>query len=92
MGNLKVRVRSRDKKSAGASIEAWRIDNLHQGWSGTYPGDGAMRTEDAVTIQIHNVKPRIDRYSETDFAPVLAVAVAWPVGFERQLLLQSDDS
>ena len=92
MGNLKVRVRSRDKKSSGAPIESWRIDNLHQGRSGTYPGDGAMRTEDAVTIQIHNVKPRIDRYSETDFAPVLAVAVAWPVGFERQLLLQSDDS
>jgi hypothetical protein len=90
MSNLKVRVRSRDKRSAGGPIETWRIDNLHQGRSGTYPGDGSMRTEDAVTIQVHNVKPRIDRRDEKEFAPVLALAIAWPTGFERQLLLQDE--
>jgi hypothetical protein len=69
----------RDKPVAGLAIEDHNINDL---WQGTdvgkgvkYPGDSAMCFEDALTVQIHSVKPQFPR---KDFLPVTALAVITP--------------
>lgn len=91
MSNLLERLRSADARSMnGAPEKDWQVDNLHQGRSANYVGDGEMKTDDALSVQIHFVSPRMDRSDTSPRHPVLALAVAWPVGFNRLMLLQTD--
>jgi hypothetical protein len=90
MDQLEPRRRSRLVGEEPSDLEKrfWRTLNLHQGRSpqgGSYLGDAAMRTTDAVSVQIHNVIPR---YQEIEYGPVLALAIAWPEGFKRTMILQ----
>lgn len=88
MNNLEERVRSGQKRDFYLPETEWSIDNLHQGRSNNYLGDSFMRTEDAVTVQIHNVVARRDASENAKHPPVFALAVAWPIGFDRALILQ----
>jgi hypothetical protein len=87
MNSLGIRKRKRDVKSPDVveQMREWKIQNLLQGRSGPYAGDQFVRTIDAISVQIHNVAPT---FGGQTFPDVLALAVAWPEGFERTILLQ----
>lgn len=89
MGNLTERKRSADSRSTGPIERDWRVDNLHQGRSANYAGDSEMKTDDALTVQVHFVAPRKDKSDSKARTPVLALAIAWPLGFNRLMLLQT---
>lgn len=91
MNQLKIRERSADKTSSGNS-KFWSINNLHEGRSssskGKYIGDSNIKNDDALTVQIHNVAPRVDRVSKP-MPPILALALSWPNGFSKRVLEQN---
>lgn len=59
-----------------ADAEDLQIGQLFQGPSAQYPGDGAFRSDDRITIQVHHVVPeRAGRYGEQ---PVYALAIHLP--------------
>ena len=89
MSNLHARTRSANPRSRDFPEKDWRVDNLHQGRNPNYVGDGAMKTDDAVTVQVHFVEPRTDKSDPAPRSPVLAIALAWPAGFSRLMLLQT---
>lgn len=90
MNQLEVRERSAENSSSG-SMKYWSINNLHEGRSsssnGTYVGDAAIKNSDSITIQIHKVAPRAHRNSVAQ-APIYALALAWPNGFNKRVLEQ----
>lgn len=90
MNQLEERERSAEKNSEG-NLKHWAINNLHEGRNatakGSYVGDAAIRSTDAITLQIHKVKPREDRASASGDA-VYAIALAWPNGFRKRVLAQ----
>lgn len=59
-----------------ADAEDLQIGQLFQGPSVQYPGDGAFRSDDRITIQVHHVVPeRVGRYGGQ---PVYALAIHLP--------------
>jgi hypothetical protein len=89
MDNLNARYRSREKKtSTNQEARWWRIDNLHVGRSANYAGDQFMRTNDAITVQVHRIVPRAFPGENPERDPVLALALAWPLGFQRSMIWQ----
>ena len=89
MDNMRTRQRSRIKGQAPAEVRDWKINNLHAGRSGTYPGDQLMRTNDAITVQVHKVQPRTSPDDDASNEAVLALALAWPAGFQRSIIIQN---
>jgi hypothetical protein len=90
MDDLQVRRRKRAQSRVEIEYDRkfWRTINLHQGPDPRgegYLGDKAMRTSDAVSVQVHNIVPRNDN---DEYGPVLALAIAWPQGFDRTVLVQ----
>ena len=89
MDNMRTRQRSRIKGQAPAEVRDWKINNLHAGRSGTYPGDQLIRTNDAITVQVHKVQPRTSPDDDASNEAVLALALAWPAGFQRSIIIQN---
>ena len=88
MNQLEPRKRSSDGRTDGIKRKHWKIDNLHEGpRKNVYVGDREIKSGDAITIQIHNVKPRRDADEEAG-EEVLAFAISWPNGFSRRVLQQ----
>jgi hypothetical protein len=90
MNQLEPRERSAEKQSEG-NRRYWSINNLHEGRNssskGAYIGDAAIRSTDAITLQIHKVSPRVDKASDSENS-VYAIALAWPNGFRKRVLAQ----
>ncbi len=88
MNQLEPRIRSSDGRIDGIKRKHWKIDNLQEGpRKNIYVGDREIKSGDAITIQIHNVKPRRDANEEAG-DEVLAFAISWPNGFSRRVLQQ----
>jgi len=87
MDNMRVRFRRRDDREIAAQQRNWSVQNLFMGRNSNYVGDRFMRTNDAVTVQIHHVRPRWPG-EKAEANPVYAVALAWPAGFNRSLVRQ----
>lgn len=88
MNQLEPRKRSSDLRySEGFRKKYWKIQNLQEGRRDLYPGDKFIRSEDAITIQVHNVIPRKDA-NDDGMPEVLALAISWPNGFKRRVLQQ----
>lgn len=71
----------------------WRIENLHEGprtkSKPPYLGDRSIRSDEAISIQIHRVLPYdADGSPNHDGEPCFAIALAWPEGFEIKVLQQ----
>ena len=94
MNQLEPRFRKVDESSHIANPQnkkLWRIQNLHEGprTSGrtNYLGDKSIRNTEAISLQIHCVKPRKDD-SEKVSTECFAIAITWPNGFEKKVLEQ----
>jgi hypothetical protein len=94
MNQLEPRFRKVDESSLIANPQnkkLWRIQNLHEGprTSGrtNYLGDKSIRNTEAISLQIHCVKPRKDD-SEKVNTECFAIAITWPNGFEKKVLEQ----
>jgi hypothetical protein len=61
------------------------IEQPLQGPSANYPGDREMIFSDALTIQVHNIVPKI---GEAFGNPVLALAISWPEEFSNVVIHQ----
>lgn len=59
-----------------ADADDLRIGQLFQGPSVQYPGDGAFRSDDRITIQVHHVVP--ERVGPYGGQPVYALAIHLP--------------
>lgn len=90
MNQLEKSIRSAEKGCTGER-KYWPINNLHEGRNETsksaYIGDKEIRSADSISVQIHKIAPRNDRFSEPD-SPVYAIALAWPNGFRKRVLEQ----
>jgi hypothetical protein len=92
MDNLQPRRRAALlTNETAANFDFLRIKALQQGrdTNTTYRGDAAMVWEDAVTVQIHHVVPTV---SGTELPGVLALAVYWPLEFEKVVFHQGNMS
>jgi hypothetical protein len=87
MNGLKPRERSSKTPSDQNKRKYWKVKDLQEGRRNIYAGDKSIRSEDAITVQIHNVRPRMDESSKAD-QEVLAFAISWPNGFSRRVLQQ----
>jgi hypothetical protein len=75
-----------------AEYSRWRIKNLFQGRNpragdATYPGDAEIKVDDAMTIQIHKVKPES---ADRNFTPVFALAISLPEGTGAGIVWELD--
>lgn len=70
-----------------ANFELLQVKAVQQGRDAktTYKGDASMVWEDAVTVQIHNIIPVV---ADTELPNVLALAIYWPLEFERVVFHQ----
>jgi len=94
MNQLEPRFRKVDEGSHIANPQnrkLWRIQNLHEGprLSGrtSYLGDKSIRNTEAISLQIHCVKPRKNDSEEVN-TECFAIALTWPNGFEKKVLEQ----
>ncbi|CAN2188548.1 Putative endonuclease, Z1 domain containing protein [Candidatus Nanopelagicaceae bacterium] len=88
MNQLEPRKRSSDGRTERVKRKHWKVENLQEGpRRDVYVGDREIKSEDAITIQIYNVKPRKDAGEEAG-EEVLAFAISWPNGFSRRVLQQ----
>lgn len=89
MNNLETRERGLNPSDASKNdLREWRITNLHQGRDpgGVYAGDATIRTLDAISIQVHRIRPKT---ASKTYPEVLALAVSWPTGFDKIVLIQN---
>ena len=86
MDNLNPRKRSNASEEA-KTLDDFRVNNLHQGKDPrtTYLGDSHMQISETITVQIHNVSPRLDGL---EMEPVLALAICWPIDSSKLVYVQ----
>jgi len=90
MNQLESRFRKVDENSRAVAPQnknLWRIENLHEGPRTNFGGDKTIRSSEAISLQIHSVKPRKDNLDKVE-KDCFAIALAWPDGFEKKVLEQ----
>jgi hypothetical protein len=90
MDDLKERKRSVSDESLANSrgvVKYITIEQPLQGPSANYLGDREMIFSDALTIQVHNIIPKIGANVGN---PVLALAISWPEEFSNVIIHQTD--
>jgi len=88
------RVVRSSKESNPNNPKLWNIQNLHEGRRTTsnsvYLGDQSVKSAEAISIQIHSVIPYDNEGSGArNEKSCLAIALAWPDGFEKKVLEQA---
>jgi hypothetical protein len=91
INQLHPRKRSAAQPTKGIVRKHWKIQNLQEGRRTSagvsYAGDASIRSDDAITVQIHSVIPREDM-NDAGSPDCLAIAISWPNGFSRRVLQQ----
>jgi len=88
------RVARNSKEINRDNPKLWSIQNLHEGPRNTsnppYLGDKNVKNSEAISVQIHSVIPYDNEGTgERNDKSCLAIALAWPEGFERKVLEQT---
>jgi hypothetical protein len=92
--NRERRVSRASKEANPKNAKLWQIQNLHEGprtnSNPPYWGDKSIKSSEAISIQIHSVIPYdTEDASNNEQKSCLAIAIAWPEGFERKVLEQT---
>lgn len=90
MDDLRERKRSVSDESLANSAGIAKyitIEQPLQGPSANYLGDREMIFSDALTIQVHNIVPKV---GATVGNPVLALAISWPDEFSNVIIHQTE--